>query len=54
LPIDDPLLDLDNVILTPHIASSTIECRKRMSITVAEEVLRVLHNEKPKYAINII
>ena len=54
LPIDDPLLDLENVILTPHIASNTIECRKRMSITVAEEVLRVLHNEKPKYAVNII
>ncbi|MEM1574706.1 MAG: D-glycerate dehydrogenase [Nitrososphaerota archaeon] len=54
LPIDDPLLDLDNVILTPHIASNTIECRKRMSITVAEEVLRVLHDEKPKYSINII
>lgn len=54
LPIDDPLLNLDNVILTPHIAANTIECRKRMSITIAEEILRVLHGEKPKYAINIL
>ena len=53
LPIDDPLLTLDNVILTPHIASNTYECRRRMAITTAEEILRVVHGEKPKYAINI-
>lgn len=54
LPIDDPILELDNVILTPHIASNTIECRKRMAITAAEEILRVLRGEKPKYPINKI
>lgn len=52
LPLDDPLLKLDNVILTPHIATDTLECRKRMSITVAEEVLRVINGELPKYAVN--
>jgi len=52
LPLDDPLLSLDNVVLTPHLASNTIECRRRMAVTVAEEVLRVLHGEKPKYAVN--
>jgi len=51
-PLDDPLLSLDNVILTPHLGSNTIECRRRMAITAAEEVLRVLHGEKPKYAVN--
>ena len=52
VPLDDPLLNLDNVVLTPHMASNTIECRKRQALTVAQEVLRVLHGEKPRYAVN--
>jgi len=52
LPLDDPLLSLGNVVLTPHLASNTVECRRRMAVTVAEEVLRVLHGEKPRYAVN--
>jgi D-3-phosphoglycerate dehydrogenase len=52
VPLNDPLLGLDNVILTPHLASNTIECRKRMAVAAAEEVLRVLHGEKPIYAVN--
>lgn len=50
--LNDPLLSLDNVVLTPHSAPNTIECRRRMAIAVAEEVLRVLHGKKPKYAVN--
>jgi len=45
LPLDHPLLELDNVILTPHIASNTIDCRIRLAVTAAEEILRVLHGE---------
>ena len=52
LPLDDPILGLDNVLLTPHLASNTIECRKRMAIIAAEEILRVLHGKKPLYPIN--
>jgi phosphoglycerate dehydrogenase-like enzyme len=52
LPLDDPILDLNNVLLTPHLASNTIECRKRMAVTVAEEVLRVFREERPRYAVN--
>ncbi len=52
VPLDDPLLNLRNVVLTPHAAANTIECRRRMAITAAEEVLRVFHGEKPKYAVN--
>jgi phosphoglycerate dehydrogenase-like enzyme len=52
LPLDDPLIGLENVVLTPHISSNTIECRKRLAVTVAEEVLRVLHGESPRYAVN--
>jgi D-3-phosphoglycerate dehydrogenase len=52
LPLDDPLLNLNNVVLTPHLSANTIECRRRMAVTVAEEVLRVLHGEKPRYSVN--
>ena len=52
VPLDDPLLNLENVVLTPHMASNTVECRRRQALTVAEEVLRVLHGEKPRYALN--
>ncbi len=49
---DDPLLGLDNVVLTPHMAANTIECRSRMAVTVAQDVLRVIHGKKPKYPVN--
>jgi len=51
LPLDDPILELDNVILTPHIASNTIENRKRLAVTAAQEILRVLHGEQPLYPV---
>jgi D-3-phosphoglycerate dehydrogenase len=49
---DHPLLSLDNFIATPHCAGSTAEAMKRMSITVAEEILRVFHGERPKFPLN--
>jgi len=51
LPLDDPILELDNVILTPHIASNTVENRKRLAVTAAQEILRVLHGEQPLYPV---
>ena len=49
---DHPLLGLDNFIATPHIGGMTEEAMRRMAITVAEEILRVLHGERPKYPVN--
>lgn len=49
---DNPLLQMDNVVLTPHIGSFTEEGRRRMALTVAEEVLRVLRGERPLYLVN--
>jgi len=49
---DHPLLGLDNFIATPHIGGMTAEAMRRMAITVAEEILRVLHGERPKYPVN--
>ena len=52
IPMNDPLLKTDNLILTPHMGPNTIECRRRMAMTAAEEILRVLHKEKPRYVVN--
>ncbi|MEM3849037.1 MAG: hydroxyacid dehydrogenase [Zestosphaera sp.] len=45
LPPDDPLLRLDNVVLTPHIAANTYEGRKAQQIVAVEEALRVLRGK---------
>jgi D-3-phosphoglycerate dehydrogenase len=47
-----PLLSLDNVILTPHLAGMTRESRARMSVAAAEEVVRMLSGERPKNFVN--
>jgi D-3-phosphoglycerate dehydrogenase len=48
----DPLLSLDQVVLTPHVASFTHEGRLRMGMTVVEDVLRALRGEQPRYLAN--
>ncbi len=49
---EHPLFKLDNFIGTPHMGGVTVEALKRMATTVAEEVLRVLEGQKPKYPVN--
>jgi D-3-phosphoglycerate dehydrogenase len=51
-PYDSPLLSLDNVIVGPHVAALARDAMKRMSIWVAEDVLRVLNGENPLYPVN--
>ncbi len=48
----NPLLKLDNVITTPHIAGNSEEALFRMATTVAEQVLKVLRGEPPDYLAN--
>lgn len=43
---------LPNVVLTPHIASATIEARLEMSVDAAESILAVLGGRKPKMMVN--
>ena len=47
-----PLLQLDNVLLTPHVAGLTIESMARMSEGAADEVLRILAGERPLNLVN--
>lgn len=44
--IYDKLMSLDNVILTPHIASATREARIQMARIAAENIIEVLINNK--------
>ncbi|MFJ8260417.1 hydroxyacid dehydrogenase [Rummeliibacillus sp. NPDC094406] len=49
---DLPLLSLPNVIVTPHVGGTTVESNYIMSSTVAENVIRVLTEKRPKYIAN--
>ncbi|GAB4530196.1 MAG: hydroxyacid dehydrogenase [Anaerolineae bacterium] len=48
--VDNPLLRLDNVVLTPHMAAHTEDALRAMSL-VAEDVLRVLEGKEPIYRV---
>ncbi|MBX9457885.1 MAG: dehydrogenase [Rhizobium sp.] len=47
LPADHPYLQLDNVIVTPHMAGITDESMMRMGVGAASEAIRVLNGELP-------
>jgi D-3-phosphoglycerate dehydrogenase len=49
---DNSLLAMDQVVLTPHVASFTDEARKRMGLTVVADVLAVLHGQQPQHLAN--
>jgi len=44
---DNPLLNLDNVVATPHMAGVSEPAESRIATQVAGEILRVLRGEKP-------
>ncbi|KAH8288639.1 hypothetical protein KR054_007006 [Drosophila jambulina] len=46
LPLDDPLLKLENVVILPHIGSADIETRKEMSRITARNILAGLVGDK--------
>ena len=54
LPLTSEFYKLDNVLLTPHIASNTTECMARMAVDSASEVVRVLSGEQPKWPVNSV
>jgi len=49
---DNPLKELDNVILTPHIAGLTLECGIRVSVLAARGVLDVFQGRRPDGMVN--
>lgn len=51
---DNPLLFMDNVIVTPHTAAFTTEALERMSYQAALGIVEVLENRPVTYAVNRI
>jgi len=52
LPADSPLCRLENVILTPHVASVSPEAMRRLREEVGRAAADVLRGRRPKYVAN--
>lgn len=51
LPKDHPLTQFENVLLTPHIASNTVETKQRMAVDAAHDIVAVLSGNQPKFLV---
>jgi len=51
-PADNPLLELPNVICTPHLGASTEEAQDNVAIAVAEQIIDFLKNGTIRNALN--
>lgn len=49
-----PLFDLENIILSPHNAALTLECRKRMAVEAAENIVFFLSKKENLNLNNIV
>jgi D-3-phosphoglycerate dehydrogenase len=52
-PYSGPLLELENVVVTPHLAASTAEAQDRAGVIVAEQVVAALEGGLVTNAVNI-
>ena len=51
-PADHPLLHLDNVVATPHLAGTTAEANYNMSVAAAEQWIELLRGRVPPRLVN--
>jgi D-3-phosphoglycerate dehydrogenase len=51
-PSDSPLLELDNVVLTPHTAAFTFEGMNNMSVGVVDQLIEYSRGNKPAHMVN--
>jgi glyoxylate reductase len=52
IPLDDPLLALENVIVAPHIGSASVPTRRKMALMAAENLVVGLRGEAPPHCVN--
>jgi phosphoglycerate dehydrogenase-like enzyme len=52
IPMESPLLSLDNCLIVPHIASSSVATRTRIAVMAAENLLAGLAGERLPYCVN--
>jgi D-3-phosphoglycerate dehydrogenase len=50
--VTEELLSLSNVVLTPHLGSSTFETREKMGLMAADNILKAIHGEVPPQCLN--
>lgn len=50
--VDNQLLELDNIFITPHIGFYSLDSFKELRIKAAEEARRIIMSEKPLHQIN--
>lgn len=50
--VDPGLLELDNVVVAPHLGSATIETRTAMAVLAAQNVIAALRGERPPTPVN--
>jgi glyoxylate reductase len=50
--VDPGLLELDNVVLLPHLGSATVETRTAMAMLAAENAIAVLQGRRPPTPVN--
>jgi D-3-phosphoglycerate dehydrogenase len=53
LPADSPLRELENVVLTPHLAASTVEAQRDVGTQIVDQVLDALRGEVFRNAVNM-
>lgn len=51
-PTTNPLLELDNIITTPHMGADTREAIRNMDLVSVENVVRTLRGEEPVASVN--
>lgn len=52
IPMDDPLLGLDNCLVVPHIASSSVKTRTRIAVMAADNLLAGLRGDRLPHCAN--
>ena len=50
--MDHPILKLDNLTILPHIASATVETRRKMSMMTVDNIIEGLNSSLPTYCVN--
>jgi len=52
LPMNSPLLKLENVVLAPHISSASYETRSKMAEMVAQNLIAFFEGKTPPNLVN--
>ncbi len=54
-PIDltNPLLNIDNIVMTPHISSASVDTRMAMAMMAATNIVAVLEGKEPPNVVNL-